>query len=137
MNIEDFLQMYTKEFIRIRRELHQCAELSTLEYETGALIRRYLEQWGVSYDYPVAETGIVAEIRYMKIPVTHAAPNIPALCMPAATTPIWLSPLAPPVFFRKTDMTLQDVSKFSFSLQKRPLEAPVVWCKRAVWNGPP
>ncbi len=63
MNIEDFLQMYTKEFIRIRRELHQCAELSTLEYETGALIRRYLEQWGVSYDYPVAETGIVAEIQ--------------------------------------------------------------------------
>lgn len=62
MNIEDFLQTHTNDFIRIRRELHQCAELSTLEYETGTFIRNYLEQWGIPYDYPVAETGIVAEI---------------------------------------------------------------------------
>ena len=62
MNIDDFLQESTEEIIQIRRSLHQCAELSTLEYETGDLIRDYLERWRIPYDYPIAETGIVAEI---------------------------------------------------------------------------
>lgn len=62
MNIEQFLQNHLDEIHSIRRMLHQCAELATLEYETGTIIRRCLEEWKIPYDYPVAETGIVAEI---------------------------------------------------------------------------
>ena len=46
--------------IQIRRRLHQHPELGTMEHETGAMIREYLEQWGISYQYPCADTGIVA-----------------------------------------------------------------------------
>lgn len=48
--------------IQIRRRLHQHPELGTMEHETGAIIREYLEQWGISYEYPCADTGIVALI---------------------------------------------------------------------------
>lgn len=80
MNIEHFLQNHLEEIRSIRRMLHQCAELATLEYETGTVIRRCLEEWKIPYDYPVAETGIVAEIWGKGEPDaescdTHAAPQ--------------------------------------------------------------
>ena len=62
MNIDDFLLKYEDEVIRIRRRLHQCAELSTLEYETGQMIRELLEDWDISYEYPIADTGLTALI---------------------------------------------------------------------------
>ncbi len=46
--------------IQIRRRLHQHPELGTMEYETGAIIREYLDEWGIPYQYPCADTGIVA-----------------------------------------------------------------------------
>ncbi len=48
--------------IEIRRRLHEHPELGTGEYETGKIIREYLEQWGIAYSYPCADTGIVAVI---------------------------------------------------------------------------
>ena len=63
MNIDTFLSTYTPEFIQIRRRLHQLAELSTLEYETGAYLMSLLKQWGIFYEYPVAETGLIATIQ--------------------------------------------------------------------------
>ena len=52
--------------IKIRRRLHQHPELGTDEYETGAIIREYLDQWGISYQYPVADTGLVALVKGKK-----------------------------------------------------------------------
>lgn len=57
-----FLSDFSQELIMIRRRLHQLAELATTEYETGAYLCRQLERFGISYQYPVAETGIVATI---------------------------------------------------------------------------
>lgn len=62
MDINEFLQTYEQEMIEIRRELHARAELSTLEYETGRYLTELLERWGISYQYPVAGTGLVATI---------------------------------------------------------------------------
>lgn len=66
---EEMLSM----LIQIRRRLHQHPELGTLEYETGAIIREYLEEWGIPYQYPCADTGIVALVtgrRETTAPVT-------------------------------------------------------------------
>ncbi len=58
--------------IQIRRRLHQHPELGTDEYETGAIIREYLDQWGISYQYPCADTGLVALVKGKK---TAACPE--------------------------------------------------------------
>lgn len=79
MNIDDFLQESIAEIIQIRRSLHQCAELSTLEYETGDLIRDCLERWNIPYDYPVAETGIVAQIHGTAQESPKKSPEMPTL----------------------------------------------------------
>ncbi len=63
MHIDTFLATYTSEFIHIRRKLHQLAELSTLEYETGRFLMELLERWGIPYEYPVADTGLIATIQ--------------------------------------------------------------------------
>ena len=46
----------------IRRELHQYPELMYEEIKTGAVVRRTLDELGISYRYPVASTGVVATI---------------------------------------------------------------------------
>ena len=46
--------------IEIRRRLHEHPELGTGEYETGAIIREYLDKWEIPFCYPCADTGIVA-----------------------------------------------------------------------------
>ena len=53
---------FINEIISIRRHLHQHPELSFGEHQTSAYIRKLLESWGISYRYPVVETGIVATI---------------------------------------------------------------------------
>ena len=59
---DSFLADFSQELIAIRRRLHQLAELATTEYETGAYLCQLLERFGISFQYPVAETGIVAVI---------------------------------------------------------------------------
>lgn len=54
---------FMAEIIKIRRHLHQHPELSFGEHQTSAYIRKQLDNWGISYRYPVVETGLVASIK--------------------------------------------------------------------------
>ncbi len=54
---------FISEITAIRRHLHQHPELSFKEHQTSAYIRKLLDSWGISYQYPVVETGIVARIK--------------------------------------------------------------------------
>lgn len=74
--ISSFLIKYREEFIQIRRRLHQLAELSTLEYETGHYLMELLNQWNIPYEYPVAETGLIATIEGQS--TSHVIPTVTA-----------------------------------------------------------
>jgi len=52
-----------EEIVAIRRHLHQHPELSFQEHQTSLTIRELLDKWGVTYDFPFVETGLVARIK--------------------------------------------------------------------------
>jgi len=52
-----------KQLIEHRRHLHKNPELSFLEYNTSAFIKKQLDQEGIKYTDGYCKTGIVAEIR--------------------------------------------------------------------------
>lgn len=66
MTPEIYLKEFTPELTAIRRSLHQTPELGTKETVTGKKLTAYLDQWGIPYRYPVADTGIVAVIEGKK-----------------------------------------------------------------------
>jgi amidohydrolase len=51
------------EMVAIRRHLHKNPELSFQEHLTSSTIRELLDRWGVEYDFPFVETGILASIK--------------------------------------------------------------------------
>ena len=48
--------------IDIRRELHRFPELMYEEHRTNALVREKLDELGIEYKFPIAETGVLASI---------------------------------------------------------------------------
>ena len=48
--------------IKLRRELHRHPELMYEEVKTSALVRRELDNLGISYKSPIAKTGVLASI---------------------------------------------------------------------------
>ena len=68
MNLKDQIghilsDQFIDEIVAIRRQFHQYPELSFQEHRTSSTIRKLLDQWGVEYDFPFVETGIVASIK--------------------------------------------------------------------------
>lgn len=62
-----------------RREFHQCPELMYQESETSALIRKNLDELGIKWQYPFAETGIVGIIGAGNGPCVAIRADIDAL----------------------------------------------------------
>lgn len=58
--IKSLSDQYFEEIRGIRHHLHMNPELSYVEQETGKYICKQLDSWGIEYQYPVADNGIVA-----------------------------------------------------------------------------
>ena len=61
MDIKQRIEEIYPELVEIRRDFHRHPEPGFEEKWTSARIRERLDGWGISYEYPVAGTGIAAD----------------------------------------------------------------------------
>lgn len=61
--IKVLAKQWENEVIDMRRHLHAHPELSFQEKETSAFVRGKLDEWGISYDYPIGGEGLCATIQ--------------------------------------------------------------------------
>jgi amidohydrolase len=60
--IKQLAQEYLSEIISLRRQIHSNPELAFEEYETAALVSKFLKENGIEYQEGVAKTGVVGLI---------------------------------------------------------------------------
>ncbi|XP_020694839.1 IAA-amino acid hydrolase ILR1-like 5 [Dendrobium catenatum] len=65
--------------LSIRRLIHEHPELRFQEYNTGALIRSHLEALSIPYSFPLASTGIVAQVGSGGAPIIALRADMDAL----------------------------------------------------------
>ncbi|MDM8533190.1 M20 family metallopeptidase [Clostridiaceae bacterium HSG29] len=66
MNTKKCVDDIFSQLVDIRRDFHRNPELSGKEIRTGAQICKYLDKWGIEYEYGIADTGVVGLIRGKK-----------------------------------------------------------------------
>lgn len=60
MNLLDEAKSIADWIVNLRRQIHRHPELTYREFHTSQLVRATLDELGIPYRYPLAETGIVA-----------------------------------------------------------------------------
>ncbi|KAL1293080.1 hypothetical protein HN51_053659 [Arachis hypogaea] len=65
--------------VRIRRKIHEYPELLYEEFNTSEVIRTELDNLGISYKHPVAETGVIGYIGTGKAPFVALRADIDGL----------------------------------------------------------
>lgn len=61
--IKQLSQKYFNEIVSIRRHMHEHPELSYQEVKTGKYICSKLDEWGIEYQYPIADNGSIAILK--------------------------------------------------------------------------
>jgi len=66
MGLNQTVQGYLDDAIKLRRDLHMIPEIGYTEFKTSEYICKFLDENGIFYEKNVAKTGIVAKIEGMK-----------------------------------------------------------------------